>query len=96
MKVELTDHLTPADVEMLKAIAWTIVNARYKYPGPAGRYVAFTAEAGEAFHAVQKLITGRGTAGELQAELIQAAAMAVRLATEGDSHLNIPALEVTP
>lgn len=86
----IPDTMTYEDLAFLRAVAWAMHEARAKYPGPGGRFVAFAAETGEAFHAVQKLQTGRGTPQELQAELIQAAAMAGRLAVEGDPGMGIP------
>lgn len=84
MKIEVPDELSPADCAFLEAVAKGLVTARKKYPGPEGRFVAFAAEFGEALHAVQKVITGRGTVKELGAELRQAAQMACRFAVEGD------------
>lgn len=82
--------LTDQDLAFLRAVAWAIHEARWKYPGAEKRFVAFAAESGEALHAVQKFTTDRGTVQELQAELIQTAAMACRLAVEGDPALGIP------
>jgi len=78
------DSLTPADCAFLEAMAQGLVTARAKYPGPSDRFVAFAAEFGEALHAVQRIVTGRGTVRELGAELRQAAQMACRFAVEGD------------
>lgn len=93
--ITIPSTLTTHDADFLQAVAWTIHEARGRYPGGEHRHVAFTAEAGEAAHAVQKILTGRGSAGELQAELIQTAAMAARLAVEGDAGLGIPGLGVS-
>ena len=84
MKIEVADELTQFDVAFIKAMAKGIVLARIKYPGLRGRFIAFAAEFGEALHAVQKIVTGRGTVKELGAELRQAAQMACRFAVEGD------------
>lgn len=84
MKIEVPDELSHHDCAFLEAMAKGLVTARKKYPGPNGRFVAFAAEFGEALHAVQKVITGRGTVKELGAELRQAAQMACRFAVEGD------------
>lgn len=78
------DSLSHHDRAFLEAMAHGLVTARTKYPGPNGRFVAFAAEFGEALHAVQKVITGRGTVRELGRELRQAAQMACRFAVEGD------------
>lgn len=84
MRIEVSSELRPEDVYFLQAMAQGVVNARKKYPGPNGRFVAFAAEFGEALHAVQKIMTGRGTVQELGMELRQAAGMALRFAVEGD------------
>lgn len=83
--VRLPSALTRADVAFIQAMARGILTARAKYPGNRGRFVALAAESGEAFHAMQRLETGRGTVEELGAELRQMAQMACRMAVEGDS-----------
>lgn len=75
------------DQYFLDAVAQETRIARIKYPGNAGRYVAFTAEAGEVFHEMQKILTGRGTHDNMRFELIQVAAMALRLYSESDPML---------
>jgi hypothetical protein len=81
------DQITEADRTFLTAVAHALLAARAKYPGNRGRYIALTGEAGEAFYAMQKLMTQRGTVPELALELRQVAAMACRLAVEGDAML---------
>ena len=77
--------LSEPDYGFLTSVAHALVHARAKYPGKNHRYVAFTGECGEAMYAFEKLIKGTGTDTELRDELVQAAAMACRLAVEGDS-----------
>lgn len=93
--IVVADGLTPHDQAFLQAVAETILTARAKYPGPRHRHVAFAAEVGEAHHATQKLITQRGTRKDLWDELVQAAAMAGRLAVEGDQDLGIEPITTT-
>lgn len=85
MWIEIPDELRPPDAAFLEAMAKGIVGARRKYPGKEGRFVALAAESGEAFHAIQRLMFGRGTVEELGTELRQMAQMACRMAVEGDS-----------
>lgn len=95
-RVDMPVHgLTPDDDAFLSAVAEGIVKARKLYPGNDGRYVAFTGEAGEVMHAWQKLITKRGTIEELGLELRQVAAMACRLAVEGDDSIPPDGFPVT-
>jgi NTP pyrophosphatase (non-canonical NTP hydrolase) len=83
--LSLPDGLTEADHAFLEAMARGLLTARAKYPGSKDRFLGFAGEAGEALHAVQRLVTGRGTVQELGAELRQVAQMACRLAVEGDT-----------
>jgi hypothetical protein len=78
-------QLSQPDYDFLTSVAHALAHARSKYPGNYNRYVAFTGECGEAFYAFEKYIKGIGTAEELKGELVQAAAMACRLAVEGDA-----------
>jgi hypothetical protein len=79
--------LSDPDYFFLTAVAHALASARVKYPGNKHRYVAFTGEVGEAMYAYEKFLKGTGTIEELRGELVQAAAMACRLAVEGDSGL---------
>jgi len=81
-------QITDADRAFLASVADSLLTARSKYPGNSGRYIALTGEAGEAFHAMQKVLTKRGSLHELGEELRQVAAMACRLAVEGDAMLS--------
>jgi hypothetical protein len=84
---EILGYITLSDYSFILGLARTLSVAREKYPGNKNRYVAFTGEAGESFYAMEKLIKGTGTYNELRDELIQTAAMACRLAVEGDADL---------
>jgi len=78
-------QISQPDYDFLTSVAHALIHARGKYPGNKHRYIAFTGECGESFYAMEKYIKGTGTVDELRDELIQAAAMACRLAVEGDS-----------
>ena len=93
--INVPDELSDADRAFLESVAVGLTTARRKYPPECkdSRLVAFTAEAGEAFHAVQRLIYGRGTVQELASELRQAASMACRMAVEGDPALFSPEIQ---
>ena len=82
------NQITEADRRFLISVADSLLAARAKYPGNTGRYVALTGEAGEVFHAMQKVLTKRGSLHELGEELRQVSAMACRLYTEGDAMLS--------
>lgn len=53
----VSDELSPADCAFLEAMAKGLITARRKYPGNEGRFVALAAESGEAFHAIQRLMS---------------------------------------
>ena len=68
-------------VPMLLEIQAEVTRARHLYPGNANRLAALMGEAGEAANALLK----REGRDRVRAECVQVAAMAIRLAEEGDA-----------
>jgi NTP pyrophosphatase (non-canonical NTP hydrolase) len=58
--------------------------ARTKFPEPIFSMCALTEEVGELAKALLKLCAGKGTAKDVWDEAVQVAAMAQRVAVEGD------------
>lgn len=64
------------------------------YPAPNKTTLKVAEECGEVVQAANKLSEGRGTVKELHEEIVQALAMLMRLAIEGDATINLlPVLE---
>lgn len=74
----------PTRMSTLIAIQQEVANARAKYPSNAKLLYAFMEEAGEVTKAFLDMQQKGGSASDVRKELIQAAAMAIRLLEEGD------------
>lgn len=62
-----------------------LARARAKFPGNTLQLAALSEEVGELAKALLDHRSGKGTAEEVYAEAVQVAAMACRVAVEGDS-----------
>jgi hypothetical protein len=71
--------------QFLEALVGELERARAKWPGNRVQMTALTEEVGELAKALLHLDYEGGTAPDVWKEAVQVAAMAVRVATEGDS-----------
>ena len=69
----------------IEAVAAEVVKARAKWPGNRVQLAALTEEVGELAQALLQHDYEGGAAAKVWKEAVQVAAMAVRVATEGDS-----------
>ena len=77
--------LTLADQEILEAIQRELLRARAKFPANNHMLAALQEENGELANALIEHANGKRTAMAVYAEAVQVAAMAIRVATEGDA-----------
>lgn len=70
--------------EFLAAVNQEVARAREKFPSSRLSMAALTEEVGELAQAMLKVAAGKWPKERIQEEAIQVAAMAVRVATEGD------------
>jgi hypothetical protein len=79
------------DYRFLSDVADEIERARQKFPSSNLVLAAATEELGETSHAMLLHAAGKGPIEDIWKEAVQLAAMAMRIATEGD-----PSFEVLP
>jgi hypothetical protein len=79
------------DYQFLSDVADEIERAREKFPSSNLVLAACTEELGEVAQAMLKAAAGKGPVEDIWKEAVQLAAMAMRIATEGD-----PSFEVLP
>jgi hypothetical protein len=79
-----------ADTTFLTAVKAEVIRARTLFPSPNLLMAALTEEVGELAKACLDVRTGKGKAKpqDIYTEAVQVAAMACRLATEGDPSIN--------
>jgi NTP pyrophosphatase (non-canonical NTP hydrolase) len=88
---EIRDHLQRAGMShpIYAEVEAELARARHKFPKSDHLVLALAEEAGEVTKAALDLHYGKGTPEELRKEIVQAIAMCVRLAEEGDPTLAI-------
>lgn len=79
----MSKDITEADAEFLRAVGDEAVRARGLFPSPIALALALAEEAGEVAKALQD-----EPAENVRTECIQLAAMALRLAVEGDPSID--------
>ena len=80
--------MTDFTANMLNDIAEEVERARKSFPGNAHQLTAMNEEVGELNQAMIQLEYEQGSAESVYKEAVQVAAMAIRVATEGDSTFN--------
>lgn len=73
------------DEQFFQDVREELRRARSKFPRSVNQLLAFAEESGELVKAVLDHSYGKGTEDEVYAEAVQAAAMALRVAVEGDA-----------
>jgi hypothetical protein len=81
------DEAEPSTSAFLCEVEAELARARFKFPSPFGCLAALTEEVGEVAQAVLKHAAGKGGKQHIYEEAVQVAAMAARVATEGDPSL---------
>lgn len=85
------NELSDLDSLFLKAVANELLSARKKFPATKAVLAAFGEESGEVFKSMLGYDYGKVPAYEVWMECVQAAAMACRIAVEGDpNHKYLP------
>lgn len=79
-----------ADERFLLCVGREVDRARAKFPNGDDMALAATEEAGEAIKALLDFKYGNGSTADIYKECVQAAAMFLRLATEGDKGTGYP------
>ena len=77
--------LRVSNEQVLADIEAELARARAKFPGNAMTFHALAEEQGELAQALLNLAHGKGTHGAIYVEAVQVAAMAIRVATEGEA-----------
>ena len=72
------------DLDFFHDVQQELIRARMKFPSPHFSMTALTEEVGELARALLKAKAGKGTALQVWQEAVQVAAMALRVAVEGD------------
>lgn len=81
---EAIERFTEKDWDFLHEVAHEIDRARAKFPGSNLVMAALTEEVGELAQAMLKVAAGKWPSSRIYEEAIQVAAMALRVAVEGD------------
>lgn len=84
MTSTIVNILTPADQMFLRHVEHELLAARDKFPTNQHRHAAFAEEAGELSRALLEVHYGKEPHSAVWKEAKQAAAMACRVAVEGD------------
>lgn len=74
--------------DFLADVNHEVYRAREKFPSSNCSLVALMEEVGELAQACLKVAAGKWSSGRIREEAVQVAAMAVRVATEGDPSLS--------
>ena len=83
-----------ADEQFIQDMIAEITRARAKFPGNGIMLVALMEEVGELAQAAMHIREGKHNDwGRVHAEAVQVAAMAMRMATEGDASVATPTAE---
>lgn len=72
-----------------------VKRARTKFPSPNHLTLAFAEESGEVIKAILDFKHGKGYIEDVQKEMVQAMAMLIRLAEEGDPTVELPGDKIT-
>lgn len=78
------------DHEFITAVMSEVKRAREKFPSPSHLALAHAEEAGEVTKAVLDFTQKGGSRNAIWKEAVQAAAMALRVACEGDPTVRVP------